>query len=385
MRPCDCRRAARALRAALPHRFHANCHPLLIGSLPLEDHREATELMLRYTPEIPLWVQLPVHAREMMVAQFAPGLPGLRMSGGLPRVDKTEPAYSDDLLSFYEECLAVQQDSRKLDRSRFVLDDHAAKGFGLLLARLQNAARPPLAVKGQVTGPITFGTAVRDETDQAIFFDPQLRDAALKLLALKARWQARRLSALQCPVMIFCDEPALAGYGSSEYIGISREDIMACLGEVIGAVHAEGGLAGVHVCANTDWSLVLESGADIVSFDAYSHFERFALYREQIRRFIDAGNILAWGIVPTGSPENLAAATAESLLAQWHAKVRVLERMGIDRAAVMVQSLVTPSCGTGALTVQQAVKVAQLTRQVSDRLKRNLAEDGEYGSGGTTL
>ena len=34
----------------------------------------------------------------------------------------------------------------------------------------------------------------------------------------------------------------------------------------------EGGLVGVHVCANTDWSLVLDSSADIVSFDAYALF-----------------------------------------------------------------------------------------------------------------
>jgi hypothetical protein len=104
-------------------------------------------------------------------------------------------------------------------------------------------------------------------------------------------------------VIIFIDEPALAGFGSSELISISKEEILACLREVVDAIHTDGGLAGIHVCANTDWSLVLESGADIVNFDAYAYFDRFILYGDPIREFLAAGGMLAWGIVPTLEPE----------------------------------------------------------------------------------
>ena len=38
--------------------FHANCLPLLIGSLPMSDHKEANELVMNHTPEIPLWMTL---------------------------------------------------------------------------------------------------------------------------------------------------------------------------------------------------------------------------------------------------------------------------------------------------------------------------------------
>ncbi|WP_232367070.1 hypothetical protein [Desulfocicer vacuolatum] len=40
------------------------CLPLLVGSLPMEDHQKATGLMLEHTPEIPLWVQLPRHLKR---------------------------------------------------------------------------------------------------------------------------------------------------------------------------------------------------------------------------------------------------------------------------------------------------------------------------------
>ncbi|MCK7469495.1 MAG: hypothetical protein MZU95_00855 [Desulfomicrobium escambiense] len=90
---------------------------------------------------------------------------------------------------------------------------------------------------------------------------------------------------------------------------------------MIDAVHLEGGLAGVHVCANTDWTLVLDSAADILSFDAYAYFDQFVIYREAIRRFLDRGGLIAWGLVPTLSPEDLERETAEALFAQWAVEV----------------------------------------------------------------
>ena len=71
------------------------------------------------------------------------------------------------------------------------------------------------------------------------------------------------------------------------------------LDEVIDAVHAQGALAGVHVCANTDWSLLLDSQVDIINFDAYGYFDKFVLYGDLLKQFIASGRYLAWGLVPT--------------------------------------------------------------------------------------
>ncbi len=349
--------------------FQANCHPLLIGSLPLEDHSKAADLVFEHTPAIPSWVQLPARKQELMIPQFMPGLPGLKTEEDKMFVDISASDYDNQLLVFYEEYMAVVEGTVNLNQTRFVLDDAAAEGFGTLLERLNKSPRAPVAVKGQVTGPVTFCTGVHDENKSAIFYNDQLRDAAVKLLALKAAWQARQLSTFGCPVIIFCDEPALAGYGTSEFISISRDDIMACLDEVIEAIHSEGGLAGVHVCANTDWSLVLESAVDIVNFDAYSYFDRFILYPDQIKKFVDSGKILAWGIVPTGNVEDIEKETGESLLGQWIEEARVIEELGIARSTIFAQSLITPSCGAGSLPFELANKVLRLTGEISDQLR----------------
>jgi methionine synthase II (cobalamin-independent) len=346
--------------------------PALIGSLPLTDHVEACQLVWEYTPQIPLWIQLPAVKEEGMVAQFMPGLPGICSTEDRVYIDTDQNDFDADILKFYEDYMAVEEGQTDLSESRFVLSEDTARGFFILIERLKRLSTPPVAVKGQVTGPFTFCTGISDQNRKAIIYEEQVKDAAVKLLALKSRWQVQQLSCFGSPVIIFFDEPALAGFGSSGFISISRDEIVQSLEEVIAAVHAEGGLAGVHVCANTDWSLVLDSTADIVSFDAYSYFDRFMLYSDQIKKFLDAGKMIAWGMVPTLKADELENATTESLVDQWKQKAAQIEKLGIDSDQLISQSLITPSCGAGSLSTELAIKALRLTREVSEKIRQTI-------------
>jgi methionine synthase II (cobalamin-independent) len=350
--------------------FRADCLPVLIGSLPLNDHAEGVRLVFEYTPEIPLWVQLPAYKEEGMISQFQPGFPGLKSEKNKSFIDTSDPSFDDDLLGFYEDYMAVKDGNTALEDSRFVLTKDTAGGFFSFTERLRALSHPPVAVKAQITGPVTFGLGLTDQNGKAVFYNEQLRDAAVKLLAQKARWQVRNLSGFGCPVILFFDEPALAGFGSSAFISISREEVFTCFEEVIEAVHEERGFAGIHVCANADWSLLLESATDIISFDAYSYFDKLVLYSDLVKRFIQSGGILAWGIVPTLNSDDIEKETTDSLVARWEEQARAIQAIGIDKSAILAQTLITPSCGTGSLSLDHAKKVLVLTRQVSDIIRK---------------
>ena len=349
--------------------FKPECLPVLIGSLPMQDHQKAGELVLQYTPEIPLWVQLPSLKQEGMITQFLHGMPGLTTNGDKSFINKTSLTFESELLEFYEAYMAVSEDESLLENSIFAISSGDAPGFFTLMENLTKTGNTVAAVKGQITGPITFGTGLTDENSKAVFYDDQLRDAAVKLLAMKARWQTRQLAKSGKPVMIFFDEPALTGFGSSAFISISRQEVSGCFEEVFEAVHSEGGLAGVHVCANADWSLILDSSADIVSFDAYEYFDTFILYSKQIKAFLDAGKVLAWGIVPTLSVSALEKENVSSLLDNMEKKISKLQSLDIDRKSIISQSLITPSCGTGSLNLENAIKVLELTAKLSERIR----------------
>ena len=350
-------------------RFQADCRPLLIGSLPMQDHAEALQLVLQYTPEIPLWAQLPFYPREGMVPQFAPGLPGLQETPEKIWVDTSQPDFETQLLAFFEDYVAVTDGGASLDKTRFALSPDTAAGFFTFSQQIASLSEQPFALKGQITGPITFCTGLKDQKGRSLFYSDQMREVAVKLLAMKARWQVEQLSSFGCPVIIFIDEPALAGFGSSEFISISSAEITACLQEVTQAIHSVGGVAGVHVCANTDWSLLLQSEIDIVNFDAYAYFDRFVLYPEQIKQFFKAGGILAWGLVPTLNEEDIEKETVASLLALWRKQAAVIEGLGVERSMLLEQSLITPSCGTGSISLEHAKKVLNLTKGLAAAIR----------------
>lgn len=354
------------------NRFKPECLPVLIGSLPIQDHQEAGKLVLEYTPEIPLWVQLPSYRQEGMIAQFLPGMPGVSTNKDKTFIDTSSETFETDILDFYEAYMALNESRSLLEDSIFAMSSEVAPGFFTLMENLSQADIATVAVKGQITGPFTFATGLNDEYGKAVFYNEQLRDVAVKLLAMKARWQTRQLSKSGKPVLLFFDEPALTGFGSSAFISISREEVFRCFEEVFEAVHSEGGLAGVHVCANADWSLILESPADIVSFDAYEYFDTFTLYSKQIKSFLDSGKLLAWGIVPTLSVSAIEKENVSSLMDIWETKTAKLLNLGIDRKALYSQSLITPSCGTGSLSPDNAIKVLKLTAELS-KLIRNKA------------
>ncbi|MCI5133404.1 MAG: hypothetical protein D3904_18295 [Candidatus Electrothrix sp. EH2] len=62
----------------MKNKFTPNGLPVLIGSLPLSDHKEAIERIFAATSEIPLWPQLPGNPLEGMMHQFAEGIPCIR-------------------------------------------------------------------------------------------------------------------------------------------------------------------------------------------------------------------------------------------------------------------------------------------------------------------
>ena len=356
----------------MPKSFQPKCHCLLIGSFPVTDHQKAGELVLTYSPDIPVWPQLPVYPIEGMIPQFLSGMPGVVEANGKTFIDTKSDTFETELVAFYEQYLGVSDGSVDIAASDFALTPETAKGFFVLLETLQKSDTLPLAVKGQITGPFTFATGVVDQDKKAVFYNEQLRDAAVKLLSMKAKWQLDQLARFDVPKIIFIDEPALTGFGSSEFTSISREDVTTCLEEVISAIHEAGGVAGIHVCGNTDWSLILASNVDIVNFDTYAYFDRFVLYGNEIKTFLQRGGLLAWGIVPTLLAEDIDKESVASLVEKLKSQMDEIEKLGVAKATILAQSIITPSCGVGPLDETHAVRVLQLNQSISKEIRKTL-------------
>ena len=334
----------------------------LIGSMPQKDRASTIDLVLKTAPEIPAWPQLTVYPAERMMEQYIEGLPGLVNIEDRMFVNSGAPEFDSEMLLFYEQFLAIEEGGLKIDDSRFRMGEETGatfRGFVDTVKRVRPGAR---ALKGQVVGPFTLLCGMKDQDGRALIHDDRFVDIVPKLLGLKARWQIEAMRPFGVPVIIFLDEPGLAGFGSSALITVSAELVIRLLSEVVGAVHAAGGMAGVHVCANTDWQLAFNSNFDIINFDAYGYFDKFALYQKECLDFLGRGGNIAWGVVPTSDPDAIAAETPESLAARWIGQAEEFAAGRMTIRELIAQSLFTPSCGCGSLSEEQAARVLALLR-----------------------
>jgi hypothetical protein len=337
-----------------------------IGSVPYRDPQEAVALILKYFPEVPFWPQLVrLGFREEMVAQGAGGLPGLLVDLEARQVILDPEASREMALAqFYETLWAGGLDP-------YALAPEEAQGFFALMAQATAAGNGPLALKGQVVGPVTFAGMVKAGDGKAILYDRELTQAVSQGLARKAAWQAEQFRQAGREAVMFFDEPILTGFGSA-FLPVSREEVTTILTETIEAVKEPGPVTvGVHCCGNTDWSLLLETPVDILSFDSYGYFDHLLLYDKALAAFFQRGGYVAWGLVPTG--EELAQETGDSLWQRFISQVERLAGLGLGLQEVLHHSLLTPACGLGYLSPEGATRALTLLSELSGRGREWLA------------
>lgn len=116
---------------------------------------------------------------------------------------------------------------------------------------------------------------------------------------------------------------------------------------------------------------MFDTGVDIISFDAYSYFDKLILYPEQLIAFFKRGGILASGIIPT-TADLLSKESCNSLVEKWFGQLSQLEDLGIDRETICKQTLITPSCGTGSVSLEQSIAVLEMTKDVSAAIQEKI-------------
>jgi len=224
---------------------------------------------------------------------------------------------------------------------------------------------PIKAVKGQITGPLTWGLTVTDDSKRAILYDDILGDAVPRFLRLKAAWQEKKLKEV-CPnTIVFVDEPYMSAYGSIGFM-LSKEKIISCLEEVFQGI---SGLKGSHCCGNTDWSILLSTSVDIISCDTYNYAQSLSLYPVDVKRFLDREGAIAWGIVPNDEA-SLAKETVASLKDRLEEAMAPFTRNGVRFQQLIEHGLLTPSCGLASLSTEAVTRVLELLTELSVEIRK---------------
>lgn len=346
-----------------------NCLGSAIGSMPFADVSHAIDVSLEKL-DCPIWPQLSFFGlKEQMEIQYSEGIPCAVIDEEKGRMFfQTDGDYSDAFAEFYEAyMMAMDPDDGTGDCSALAISEEFSHGIYALEKRLKenNAHLPWLKV--QTTGPISFALTIVDENKRALWYNEEFRDVVVKSMAMKSRWQIQKFKPYADNIICFIDEPILSAFGSSTYVSVNRDEVVAALNECVEAVHMDGALAGTHCCGNTEWSILIDAGVDIVNFDAFEFGETIAMYADKVKELFARGGLLAWGVVPT-SPE-IRNQTCESLVEQLEKVMDHLAAKGIDKQTIVEQAIIMPSCGTGSMDEADAEKVFEMVQAVSNAMK----------------
>lgn len=326
------------------------------------DAARASQIILENLPEIPILPNLSNLGYMKGALRYTEGMPCLTIDEEKGRVYfDTSRNFEEELSRFYESYLAQDLDA-------LATTPKCDPGFHYMLEVVKKRRPAELkTIKFGINGPITFTMRNVDENNKPIFYNEALREAIIKSLVMKVKWQEKKIKEVfpGVPTMVQIGEPLMGMYGSA-FVSLRREEVLAALKEVVAATD---GLSYIHCCANTDWPLLMETGASAISFDAYEYADRVALYPQEIKSYLEKGGVLAWGIVPT-TDDKIARETPEALLEKLEASMELMVRRGVDKRLLVEKALVTPSCGTGAMTVPPAEKVYRYTNLVATTMRR---------------
>ena len=298
-----------------------------VGSLPHTDSARAASFVLD-TTTVPYLPQLPNrHSEERMLVQWGDGLcgcgavdTGIGLGYGEPVGQRAEAFGGADALLG-------------------MLGDHVP------------------AVKTQATGPVTLalGLLAAGHPGEGL-----LDCVATGLIARVDDHIASVAAHLpETDITVIFDEPGLSGLLVPGF-PITGEDTKRVLREVLRAAPVR---AGIHCCADTDWSVVASAAPSLISWDINSLGAAFLEHTEAIAAATWEGTGFIWGVAPTQTQP-----VPSDLEVRLQRVVGRLVMSGAKMAGLLEGAMYSPACGLAGLSEGQAETVAQTVVQLAEEL-----------------
>lgn len=337
-----------------------NCLTTAMGILPHRNVDQALELT--FSLDIPFWPQLPkLSFYEDMYVQASANFPGIRLDFEKQSIFLDEEAFGEELPLYLERCE---------DPDYFRLSPPYSEVYHRFLAKDLSGY---VAVRGQSTGPVSFGFKVANTCKVPIIYNDEIRFLIFDFFARKIKAQVAELKSKNKNAFVWVDEPGLEILFTA-FTGYSSEKAKIDYANFLTQIPAP---KGVHLCGNPDWSFLLTLDLDLLSLDALQWGHVFTCYTKEITRFLEKGGIICWGIVPTLT-EELTAFGVSSLVAKveelWNALAATSK---IPPEKIRRQAWLSPArcCLINPDQTASVERSFALLKEVSARLKAKYAGD----------
>ncbi|GAB4436303.1 MAG: hypothetical protein OHK0040_07530 [bacterium] len=305
--------------------FDGNLITTGMGILPHKDLDRALKVAM--SVDIPFWPQLPrMDFFEDMYVQASENFPGIVL----------EPENFNIWLStekFYAELENALQNFENDDFFR--MSPRFSATYHKFMSQELSSY---ISIRGQLEGPVSFGLKVLNEDKKPIIFSEEIRSILFDFMARRANVQLKELKEKNPRAFLFIDEPGLQ-YIFSSVSGYTNDMARADFELFFNQIEHP---RGIHLCGNPDWDFLLNLDIDILSFNAYNCGDIFIKYKDSIKRFLNKGGIIGWGLVPANYDEF----KKENITGLFHHIEKLwsdLVKEGFDLEEIISKSILMPA------------------------------------------
>lgn len=343
-------------------KFATRCLP--IGSLPYDNIEAVSRMEIKLFEHFPFLPLLPkLDTEDTIAMRTLHNIPVLKVKG-----DKI--SLRGDIESNKKHL--VKLDKAFNDPTPQHIEPYAIESVYMdkFLHLIEKSKAPQASVS--LLGPFSISQKLMGLSSEQLLADKSFRKLFIQAVTVKALWiinKIKEVNSRTTPVIIL-EEPSLNQIGvvKKDNEEITLELITNLLGKVIEKIKAAGAIVTVHCMGKCDWTVPINAGADVISYDAYNNPNNLCIIPEQLKEFIANGGKVNWCIMPVMTESVVKNMNIDSLTQRLVKTMEGLVSAGVPPKHVYNSALVSIQGNVDKLPIIFAEKSLILASQLAKRI-----------------
>lgn len=337
-----------------------------LGAIPYEDINVATKMIAKLFEQIPYLPLLPkIDSADTLNKRTLSNIPGISFDGANVLFNTTAKDYKQGLVKIDKAFNSM--DIKHLEQ--YAIESPFIDKYFALIKKFK-----PKNACINLLGPFTVSQILKSATDEQLLLEKSYRKLFIQAICVKALWAIKKIEEISpetVPIIIL-EEPLAGIFGNikRENENIDAELIIHIYERVFETIRKTKSLIAIQCLEKCDWSIPINAGVDIISFDAYNNPNNLCIIPEVITEFLERGGKINWGIVPVMTEAMVKSLNLDYLAGRLKSTMAGLILAGVADKLVFNSALVSVQGDVDKLPLIFAEKALILSTQLAGRIPR---------------
>ncbi|MCQ2740124.1 MAG: hypothetical protein MJ237_07850 [bacterium] len=338
------------------------------GDLPYERLQLAVNLVAKKFAECPFIASLPnIYPDDTILKRTLGNMPGIIFKDNTVCIATASAGFEKEL----EELNNAYAFSKDELLEKYAYD---SKFFEKYLHIIKKFKSKYACIN--LLGIFSLSQMLSQNLQEHVLTDNTYRKALMKMICVKANWIIKKIKEYcpdTIPIVIF-EEPLFAQLSILRHTNelITKEFITDIFSLVIRKIKSYGAITCIQCFEKCDWTIPIDSGVDIISYDAYNNPNNLSVMPDAVNKFLSRGGLISWGIIPAASENVVKSLSADYLYNRLKTTIDGVALSGVSQEMLYDSVLVSLNGNTSHLSVIFAEKLFLFLPKIAATVRINL-------------